>query len=802
LKLLNLLKDSAFFIDAETGHIEANGNLSSVLGYDDLSQLTIASEQFLFPLLSSKPMLIDEALRTLSECGRLDCRLPRRDGGLIQVELRQVELPHLFDPNITLVQVCNPSKSGVTDSSACTNSPFADDILDNIGEAVFLAPLSRDGVHGNFVYVNRVASDRLGYGRDDMLQMNARTINPNANQYKVKTLGRAIQREGETIFGAIHVAADGTEIPVDVSAKIIAIAGTEYVLSTARDKRQLAELNKMESRFARLIDHSWDEIYIFSSTDYRFLQANQGALNNLGYSSKELCELRLCDLEPEMSEAEFKQRVGPLFEGHRSQVIYETKHKRKNGSHYPVEIRLQLSYGEVPPVFLANVQDITDRKKIENRLQFLAKYDSLTGLPNRVLFLDRLTMAIEQCKRNEKLVALLYLDLDGFKRVNDSRGHLVGDELLKQVAIRIESVLRRSDTVARLGGDEFCIITTNLRNTEDVEIIAANVINEVNKPYLIKGGEANISTSVGICFYPFDDNDDSYHLMQKADAAMYRAKKLGKNNVQYYTEVIALEKQRTFSLESDLETAFTRGEFFLVYQPKLNLEKMEITGVEALLRWAHPEKGTIMPLDFIYLLEKSGKIQQVGAWVLAQACARVASWNNDGHRLRLSVNVSAKQLESSHFPRVVRQALEESGINANELELEISENVISDLSEKAVSCIRELKQIGVRISLDDFGSGYSSINYIKRLTVNSLKIDSEFVSDCEKNPESIVIVDSIMKLADGLRVHIVAEGIETEYQLNLLKSYGCQEGQGFYFDQPLTAEELDNKLNALSKMAS
>ena len=802
MKLLDFIKEPVLYLAADSEAVWGNGQLAQMLGYATEESFSAPSEQFFFPLLTSQALAAASLIDQLREKSGVECRIPRHDGEMAQVSLQIIELPFAAQESGLLIQVRGSAVSENNEIIKEESCPLSKDILDNIGEAIFLAPLSRDGVHGNFVYVNRCACKRLGYSEEELLSFNARTINPNANQFKVKTLGRSIQREGETIFEAIHVAKDGTEIPVEVTAKVIAVNGTEYVLSVVRDKREYAELNTMESRFARLVDHSWNEIYIFNSKDYRFLQANQGALNNLGYSSRELCELKLSDLEPDISETEFKQRVQPLFEGNQSQIIYETRHKRKNGSFYPVEIRLQLSYGEVPPVFLANVQDITERKKIENRLQFLANYDSLTGLPNRVLFLDRLNMAMEQSHRNERLIALLYLDLDGFKRVNDSRGHLVGDELLKQVASRLENSLRRSDTVARLGGDEFCIITGNLRRTEDIENVAHNIIKEINKPFMIKGEESRVTTSIGICYFPLSDSDDADQLMQKADAAMYRAKKLGKNNVQFYEENIGVEKSQKQSLESDLDRAITRGEFYLVYQPKINLERMEITGVEALLRWNHPEKGLIPPLDFIHILEKSGKIQAVGAWVLQQACLQVAEWNKHQHNLCLSVNVSSKQLENPQFIPVIERSLAEAGLEASNLELDIAESAISELSEKAVDRIRQVRNLGVGISLDDFGSGYSSLNYIKRLTVNSLKIDSEYISACEKNPESIVIVDSMIKLADGLHLNIIAEGIETEYQLNLLKSYGCQEGQGYYFAKPLTVDELDNKLKALSKKVS
>ena len=801
LKLLEIINEPVVYYAAEARRLVCNSRLAKLLGYELGEPVAFDLDAFFYQLIVPQTLAVDEICRQLTETQSLDCRIPRRDGDFLVVALSTLELPFAAASDCFLLRVAirhEDEKMG----GALIASNFADYIVNNLQDAIFLAPLSREGVHGNFVDVNRTACLRLGYTREEMLQMNARTLNPDANLLKVKTHGRSIQREGDTLFEAIHVAKDGTKIPVEVNAKVIRIEGVEYVLSTVRDKRQFELHSTMESRFARLVDHSWDEIYIFSSIDYRIVQANQGALNNLGYSSKELMRLKLTDLEPEISETEFERSVQPLFEGSQSQIIYETKHKRKNGSTYPVEIRLQLSSSEEPPVFLANVQDITERKKNENRLQYLANFDYLTGLPNRTLFHDRLAMAMEQCQRNDCLIALLYLDLDGFKRVNDSRGHLVGDDLLKMVAKRLEGLLRRSDTVARLGGDEFCIITGNLKNTQDVEKITSNIIREINKPYTIKDENAYVSTSIGVCFYPFSDDDGSDQILQKADSAMYQAKNKGKNMVCYYEESIGINHLQSFSLEQDLEYALTRSEFYLVYQPRINLIRMEIVGVEALLRWAHPEKGIIPPLDFIHLLENNGKIHAVGAWVLSQACNQLAQWNSNGHRLILSVNVSVKQLENPQFIAIIKQALDESGIEPCTLELELTESDIDRLTNACVSCVRDIKRLGVRISLDDVGSGYSSIGHIRSFTANTLKIDSDVVKDFEHNPDGELIIESLIKLADNLRLNTIAESIETEQQLNLLKSYGCREGQGYYFAKPLTVDELNIKLKALAKKAS
>ena len=675
-------------------------------------------------------------------------------------------------------------------------------LINNINEAVFLAPLTSEGVHGNFVEVNDVACRRLGYSKEELLQMNARTLNPAANLGKVKAFGRHIRREGNTIFEAIHVTKDGTPFPVEVVAKVIDINGLEYVLSVVRDLRDHKRLQQTEARFGRLIDLSWDEIYVFESESLKFLQVNQGALDNLGYSSKEIQQLKVTDIKPELSESEFRALSEPLFDGRRSQIIFETVHQRRNGSVYPVEIRLQLSHSEIPAVFLASVQDITERKKAESHLQFLANYDSLTGLPNRSLFLDRLNMAMENSKRTSSLTALIYLDLDEFKSINDTLGHLAGDELLRQVAKRLSSCARKSDTVARLGGDEFTMVVSNLRNTAGIEKVAHKIISSLNQPFHINGQDIRTSSSLGITIYPFGEDDDVYTLVKQADSAMYQAKRIGKNNFQYYTAQLWHAEIRRVKLTNALKNALSRGQFEVLYQPRVDLATSKIIGSEALLRFNHPEFGVVSPVEFIPIVEKQNLIQEIGEWVLMQACLQLRKWLDNYTGFRMSVNVSARQLEHEGFVHKLRKVLEETGVCPGNLEVEITEGILVSNSELANNALRAIKDMGVKISLDDFGSGYSSLNYLKRFAIDILKIDRSFVMDLGNNGDSEVIVRAVIGLAQNLRLQVTAEGIENLSQLQFLKENGCHEGQGFYFSKPIPASQLEAVLFRQTRKAS
>ncbi len=667
-------------------------------------------------------------------------------------------------------------------------------LFNSISDSVFLAPLSEEGVHGDFVEVNDVACMRLGYTREELLSMNARVLNPAANLTKVRSFGRNIRREGQLIFESIHVTKDGTHIPVDVVAKVVHIDGKDYVLSVVRDLRDHKRLQKEESRFGRLVDHSWDEIYVFEVDSLLLLQANQGARDNLGFSIREVQELKITDIAPQTSEEKFRALTAPLFDGSQSRLIYETTHQRKNGTTYPVEVRLQLSHSEVPPVFLANVQNITQRKKIERRLTFLASYDSLTGLPNRSLFIDRLEMALETSKRTETLVAVIFLDLDGFKSINDTMGHDAGDDLIKQVGQRLKASVRKSDTVARLGGDEFTVIITNIRHVDGVETVAKKIVEAIGEPFIINDQEVHTSTSMGITLYPFNDQDHAYSLIKQADTAMYQAKVHGKNNYQFYTASLARSELRRLTIENELKFALSRGELELHYQPRVCLKSMSIIGAEALLRWNNPDLGPVSPAEFIPIMEATGCIREVGAWVLRQACVQLRHWLDAGLELRLSVNVSARQFEGGQLPQQIRRVLAQTGVPAGNLEIEITEGVLISHSDEAAASLHALRDIGATVSLDDFGSGYSSLNYLKQFPIDILKMDRSFIMDLEPDSDSSVIVEAIISLAHSLRLTVTAEGIEDAARAAYLMDRGCDEGQGYYFGRPMAAEQFEQVL--------
>ncbi|MFA7281982.1 MAG: EAL domain-containing protein [Sterolibacterium sp.] len=429
-----------------------------------------------------------------------------------------------------------------------------------------------------------------------------------------------------------------------------------------------------------------------------------------------------------------------------------------------------------------------DHLNKQERLNYLAYYDVLTGLPNRSLLYDRLNQAVSLARRNASLLAVLFVDLDNFKTVNDTLGHTIGDALLAEVSRRLTSCLRDTDTVGRLGGDEFGILLPEIGNSEAAAMVARKVIESCRQPYLIEGHELFISASIGITLFPDDAGDDDT-LIRNADTAMYRAKDLGRNTYQFFTAEMNQSTQDKLRLETDLRHALGKDEFLLHYQPKVSCVSGKITGFEALLRWQHPLHGLVGPDEFIPALEDSGLIVPVGEWVLASACAQAKHWQDAGlGALSMAVNISGRQIEAADLCETVRAALAASGLAPAHLELELTESQLMKDAEGIIDLLKQLKAIGVNLAVDDFGTGYSSLAYLKRFPIDILKVDRAFVRDIVADTNDVSITRAIISLAHNLKLKVVAEGVETEGQLGLLIANHCNEIQGYYFSRPLPAE--------------
>jgi diguanylate cyclase (GGDEF)-like protein/PAS domain S-box-containing protein len=445
--------------------------------------------------------------------------------------------------------------------------------------------------------------------------------------------------------------------------------------------------------------------------------------------------------------------------------------------------------------YICILTDLTGRKEIEDKILYLSNYDALTGLPNRVLFIDRLEQAIASAKRFNKKFALIYLDIDRFKTINDNLGHNFGDKLLEQIAARLKSIIRGTDTLSRPTGDEFYIIINNISDLDDVGTVIRKIFDKISEPFDIEGYKVNITASVGVTVYP-EDGQNAGVIMRNAEAALYYAKELGRNTYQFYKAEMTTKSKYAFELKNRLKKALEDGEFVLFYQPKLCIKTCQIVGAEALIRWMHPERGLIPPNDFIHIAEYSGLIKQIGEWVIEEACNQLKEWRKKGlPEITVSVNVSSVQFQDRNLKKQVEINLKKSDILPRQIELELTETIIMKDSETAMQLLNALKAMNILISIDDFGTGYSSLSYLKRFPIDTIKIDRSFISSLTRaNDEDTSIVRTIINLGKNLGLKVIAEGVETQEQLELLRKWGCDEYQGYYFSKPIPVNEFEQLL--------
>ncbi len=445
------------------------------------------------------------------------------------------------------------------------------------------------------------------------------------------------------------------------------------------------------------------------------------------------------------------------------------------------------------PALSTVFKDISQRKQSEKRIRHQANYDHLTGLPNRTLFRDRLTQELIRATRQNSRVALMFIDLDRFKWVNDTLGHGAGDQLLKEVSQRLQESLRKSDTVARIGGDEFTAILPDMARGPHAERVAGSVLTALATPFILEGQEAFISGSVGITVFP-DDAEDMEALLKNADIAMYRAKNEGRNAFRFYTPDMHDEAQERMALEKDLHRALERQELVIHYQPIINLQTKTVVGAESFLRWEHPTRGSIPPTTFIPLAEEIGLISDITEWTIRTACSQAQGWREQKKVVTdfmISVNLSCTRCRDLSTDERISQILRESGLPPSALVLEITENILSEDENRAMSMLRHLVKLGVNLWLDDFGTGYSSLSVLKKLPVNGIKIDRAFVPDVTKDPETTVLVEAIMSLAKSLKRRVIGEGVEREDQAEFLLHHGCLWGQGFLYSRAVTHQEFE-----------
>ena len=538
-------------------------------------------------------------------------------------------------------------------------------------------------------------------------------------------------------------------------------------------------------------------MWIFDRQTLAFLTVNEAAIHHYGYSREEFLSMTIKDIRPaEDIPALLDYRVRADHEQQVSGVCNTGvwRHRKKDGTLILVEITWSHVVYNGKDAGLVLAHDITQRKLAEERLQHLAHHDGLTDLPNRLLFMDRLGQSLSRVRWHKRLVAVLFLDLDHFNRINDTLGHDTGDLLLKAVAQRLSSCVREGDTVARIAGDEFTIILSDVAQAEDVPKVTQKIVDTIANPFVVAGRELFVTTSMGISLFP-NDGQDGQTLLKNANAAMYRAKEQGRNHYQHYSPAMNVRTLERLALENSLRHALERKELLLHYQPRVDLETGQIMGVEALLRWQYPNLGLVPPNQFIPLAEETGLIIPIGEWVLRTACQQNKLWQTMGLLpIRVAVNLSPRQFEKKDFVKTVAKVLKDTDLDPHYLELELTESLIMKSAETSITTLRQLNAMGIQISIDDFGTGYSSLSYLRRFPIQALKIDQSFVRDITTDPDDSVIVTAMIILAHSLKLKVIAEGVETKEQLDFLRSLKCHEMQGYYFSRPLPEDEVTRLL--------
>lgn len=675
--------------------------------------------------------------------------------------------------------------------------PLTGDDYRQLFESAFDAMLVFDAETELVLEVNARACELYGFTRQEMLGMNLTSLTKDVEGGREK-VALILEGTGALQLYTTQFRKDGSEVHLEVCASKVSVDGRVAILTANRDitgrRKDEVLIQSSERKYRQLFERNLAGVFR-NSLEGRILDCNEACVRILGLESREEAIGRdASELYFEPSEREALMKT---LTAQRALTNIEVRMRRLDGREIFVLENVSLvDSGDGELVVEGTMFDITERKEAEKQVAYQAYHDPLTGLGNRKLFELRLVPAISQARREGYPMAVLFVDLDRFKSINDSMGHGVGDEILRQVCFRMAPLIRAEDSLARVGGDEFTVMLSRISGPHDAMRVAQKLLETIANPYQVGENAFFVTASIGIAMFP-SDGDSAETLIKNADSAMFRAKELGRNGYQLCTGTIAGKAMERLLLEVSLRSAIDNGELHIEYQPQVDLAMGRVVGVEALLRWRHPQRGPISPATFIPIAENSGLILQIGEWVLRKACEQLRLWHLAGHEgLRMAVNLSAGQFQQPELLTSIRNILRDTQLDPRCLELEITESTAMQNTERTIAVLNRLKEMGIRIAIDDFGTGHSSLNYLKRFPLDVLKIDQSFVRDIMRSGSDAAIVLAVIAMARGVNLELIAEGVETEEQKQFLLEHGCQQMQGYFFSRPLPTPDVDKFLRA------
>ncbi|HUN53545.1 MAG TPA: EAL domain-containing protein [Smithella sp.] len=673
-------------------------------------------------------------------------------------------------------------------------SLLARDIIANAGVGIYIVQKSK------FVYVSELYQKITGYTDTELL--GTESLNNIYSEDREKVRNKAIKCLKKESFEAYEyrfIKKNNDLMWVLETVASIMYRGRRATLGSfmnITDRKNAEEaLRQSEGKYRSILENIQEGYFeVDLAGDFTFF--NDSMCRITGCSKEELTGTNYRRFSDEENSGKVFQAFNRVYQTGEPTEGFDWLMIRKDGCKRYIEASasLQKSSQDKPNGFKGVIRDITERKLIEQELNHMATHDVLTGLPNRLLFSQLLNHAIQTAQRNKKKLAVLFVDLDRFKIINDSLGHEAGDKLLQEIAQRFKHLLRAADIVGRLGGDEFIILIEEVNELKQVANLAHKILTTTIQPMVLMGDECRVTASIGISIYPSDGQDEQ-SLMKNADIAMYFAKEEGKNNYQFYSKNIQSIANERLSIETNLRRALERHELFLNYQAKLDFKTGAITGVEALLRWNNPQLGSITPSQLIPVAEETGLIIPIGRWVLKTACNQNVAWQRQGlPAICMAVNLSLRQLADDNLLNDIKAALQESGMKPNLLELEITESMVMHNPQRLIAVLTKIREMGVRLAIDDFGTGYSSLAQLKNFPINTLKVDRSFIRNIPEDCDNKAITEAIIIMGKNLSLTVVAEGVETKEQENFLREQVCDEMQGFYFSKPIAPDQFADLL--------